>query len=151
MNLAIAKRRLSSLSQTLAIAPDDGQALMLLKLVVLGLPKAENSAGASAAATTPEDYLGLSLGHYRAGEFARCIEAAQKALDVRPGYDLAYNNICAAYNELRQWDRAIEAGEKAVLLNPDNQLARNNLAWSKAQKRAAGATGIQGAAQSTQP
>jgi tetratricopeptide (TPR) repeat protein len=71
--------------------------------------------------------------YYQAGEYERSIEAAQEALKLRPNYDLAYNNICAAYNELEQWDRAIEAGEKAVKINPNSQIARNNLAWAKQQ------------------
>ena len=119
--------------QTLAIAPDDEPAMNLLKTG--GRGPAEAGSGSEAA--TPEYYLNVSLVQYRAGEFARCIESAQKALQVRPGYDLAYNNICAAYNELKQWDKAIEAGEQAVQINPDNQVAGNNLAWAKREKMAA--------------
>ena len=76
----------------------------------------------------------LSLRYYEAGQYMKSIEAAKEALKLRPDYDLAYNNICAAYNELKQWHSAIEAGERAVKLNPNNQLARNNLAWAKSQK-----------------
>ena len=121
--------------QTLAIAPDDEPKLMMLQAGGKGLPKADNS-----TAATPEYYLNVSLAQYRAGHFARSIESAQKALQLRPAYDLAYNNICAAYNELKQWDKAIEAGKQAVLLNPDNDLARNNLAWAKKGKAAADTT-----------
>ena len=118
--------------QTLAIVPDDEPALNLLRAGGKSPPKAENSAKAA----TPEYYLNMSLDQYRAGEFARSIESAHKALQLRPGYDLAYSNICAAYNELKQWDKAIEAGEQAVTSNPGNQLARNNLAWAKSEKTA---------------
>jgi tetratricopeptide (TPR) repeat protein len=83
---------------------------------------------------TPENFLDLSLRYYQAGEFTKCIGAAEEALKLKPDYGLAYNNICAAYNELKQWDKAIEAGEKAVRLIPNNALANNNLAWAKAKK-----------------
>jgi len=119
--------------QTLAIAPEDEQAVKLLKAGGKRLP---NDAGSSSAAT-PEHYLNMSLAQYTAGEFARSIESARKALELRPDYSLAYNNICAAYNELQQWDKAVEAGEKAVKLDPGNQLAKNNLAWAKNGKIAA--------------
>ncbi len=86
------------------------------------------------AAKTPEQYLNLSLGYYRAGQYENSIDAAQKALKLKPDYDLAYNNICSAYNGLRMWDKAIEAGKRALELNPGNQLAKNNLAWAIMEK-----------------
>lgn len=121
--------------QTLAIAPADPQALKLLQEAGSG-----REPGIPGTAT-PQYWLNESLARYRAGEFFRSIEAAQKALQLRPDYDLAYNNICAAYNELGQWDKAIEAGERAVRLNPGNQLARNNLAWARSGKAEAAAKG----------
>jgi tetratricopeptide (TPR) repeat protein len=119
-----------SARRTLAIASDDEQALKVMKLGGSGAAKP----GVGQPEETPEYYLNLSLAHYRAKDFVRSLEAAQKALQLRPGYDLAYNNICAAYNELKQWDKAIEAGRRAVALNPGNALARNNLAWAEQQK-----------------
>jgi len=76
---------------------------------------------------TPENYLNLSLEYYYAGRYQDCANAASDALRVKPDYDLAYNNICSAYNMLHEWDKAIEAGQKAVALNPNSQLAKNNL------------------------
>jgi tetratricopeptide (TPR) repeat protein len=123
--------------ETLRIAPDDQQALMLLAAIDSGKSKP----GFRAVAKTPEYYINLSLRYYRAGNFSQCIAAAQKALQVRPDYDLAYNNICAAYNELGQWDKAIEAGQRVVALSPGNTLARNNLAWAQGRKMAAASSG----------
>jgi tetratricopeptide (TPR) repeat protein len=76
-------------------------------------------------------YIDLSLMYYRAGQYAKCIEACKKALVLKPGYDLAYNNICASYNKLGQWDKAIQAGEEGLKFNPDNTLLKNNLAEAK--------------------
>lgn len=83
---------------------------------------------------TPENYINLSLEYYNQQRFLDCVKASEKALELRPGYDAAYNNICSAYNMLKEWDKAIEAGEKGVAANPNNQLLKNNLAASKKGK-----------------
>ena len=83
---------------------------------------------------TAENYLNLSLQYYNSRRFEDCIKVCNEALKIKPGYDLAYNNICAAYNELSMWDKAIEACEKGIRINPNNQLLKNNLAWGKSQK-----------------
>jgi tetratricopeptide (TPR) repeat protein len=48
---------------------------------------------------------------------------------------VAYNNICCAYNEMKDWDHAIEAGKKAIEIDPSNQLAKNNFNWAKSRKQ----------------
>jgi tetratricopeptide (TPR) repeat protein len=93
-------------------------------------------ARASNLTPTPEAYLEKSLALYQAGDYAGCIEAAHKALDLRPGYAAAWNNIGAAYNSMRKWDEGIQAEQEAVRLDPNFQLAKNNLAWAHLQKAA---------------
>jgi tetratricopeptide (TPR) repeat protein len=78
-----------------------------------------------------ENYLDLSLQYYTAGDFKRCIEAAQLALTFKPNYDLAFNNICAAYNRLGEWQKAIETGEKGLRINPNNELLKGNVAEAR--------------------
>jgi tetratricopeptide (TPR) repeat protein len=85
-------------------------------------------------AKSPEAFLELSLRDYYAGRFPECITAAKEALKLKPEYDPAYNNICACYNRLGQWDDAIAACRAAVAINPNNQLAKNNLAWAFKRK-----------------
>jgi len=85
---------------------------------------------------TPEAYLETSLAFYHAGDYTGCIEAARKALDLRPGYAAAWNNIGAAYNSMHKWDEGIQAEQEAVRLDPSFQLAKNNLAWAQQQKDA---------------
>lgn len=82
-----------------------------------------------AASTKPtaESYLNLSLSYFNNGMYAECIVACDKALAINPAYDLAYNNKCAAYNELKQWDNAIAVGKKGLEINKNNQILRNNL------------------------
>lgn len=85
-------------------------------------------------APTPESILNVSLALDQSGRFEESLAAARHAVELRPDWDLAWNNVCAAYNRLGRWDEAIAAGERAVQLNPDNQLARNNLAWARKHK-----------------
>jgi tetratricopeptide (TPR) repeat protein len=83
---------------------------------------------------TAAGYIDLSLMYYRAGQFDKCIAACNKALALKPGYDLAYNNICASYNKLGQWELAIQAGEQGLKANANNTLLKNNLAEALAGK-----------------
>jgi len=89
-----------------------------------------------AKSPTAPGYIDLSLMYYRAGQYAKCIEACKKALALKPGYDLAYNNICASYNKLGRWEMAIQAGEEGLKYNPDNMLLKNNLAEAKSKIKA---------------
>ena len=100
-------------------------------------PPDELSAAARLAESqpTPENYLNLSLLYHRAGRYQDCIDAARRALRLKPDYAEAYNNIAAAYEGMQQWDQAIAAAQQALRIKPDFQLARNNLAYSQAQKR----------------
>jgi tetratricopeptide (TPR) repeat protein len=76
---------------------------------------------------TAEDFVNQSLAYYNEGKFDSCIVASQNAIKLRPGYDLAYNNICAAYNQLKSWDKAIEAGLEGLKFNPANVRLKGNL------------------------
>jgi tetratricopeptide (TPR) repeat protein len=92
------------------------------------------AAASPSAAATPESLLETSLVLYRLGKFEESAAAARRATELRPDWDLAWNNVCAALNRLGRLDEAIAAGEKAVLLNPGNELARNNLKWARDEK-----------------
>ena len=122
-------------AEMLRLVPGDKRATLLLETIKSGRSKPEIVAAAESSPGTPEYFLNLSLGYYREGSFAKCISAAQRALELRPGYDLAYNNICSAFIELKEWDKAIEAGENALKHNPSNVFASGNLARAKARGR----------------
>jgi len=83
---------------------------------------------------SPENYLKLSEEFFISGKFEKCIEAAQEALKINSKYDLAYNNICAAYNAIKEWDKAIEAGEKGLKINANNGLIKGHIAIAKQGK-----------------
>lgn len=95
------------------------------------LAQADGQAVNQPATQTPEYYLDLSLQHYREGRYAESIVACRRALDLRPGYAEAWNNICAAYNKLGRYEEAAAACEEALRLKPDLQLARNNLQYAR--------------------
>lgn len=73
------------------------------------------------------NYINLSLAYYRNAQYKNCITASFEALKQNPNSYEAYNNICAAYNELGYWQKAIHAGEKAITINSKDPLANNNL------------------------
>jgi len=74
-----------------------------------------------------ETFLALSDAYCMAGEYTKCLEAAQKAIQLRPDYSAAYNNAGAAYLSLGRLDEAIEAVKKALQIDPDNKIAHANL------------------------
>jgi tetratricopeptide (TPR) repeat protein len=83
---------------------------------------------------TSNDYLNLSLMHYNKGNFRACINTAKKVNKIIPN-SAAYNNICAAYNELKEYDKAIEACKKAIKLDANHSLAKGNLNYAISQKK----------------
>jgi tetratricopeptide (TPR) repeat protein len=87
---------------------------------------------------TAEDYINQGLTYFNYRMYNMCIAASLSALDLKPAYDLAYNNLCAAYNKMGEWDKAIEAGNKGLEANPDNRLLKNNLAQALEGKKKSG-------------
>jgi tetratricopeptide (TPR) repeat protein len=66
---------------------------------------------------TPESYLALSLQLYDKERYVESIVASRRALDLRPGYAEAWNNIGAAYNKLGRYEEAAAACEQALRIN----------------------------------
>jgi protein O-mannosyl-transferase len=92
------------------------------------------------SAFSAETYLNLSLQRYRERRFDDAIAAARKALELRPDYAQAWNNIGAAYNDLGRFEEAANACKEALRLKPDFSLARNNLKYAEDHLSAAKAT-----------
>ena len=109
------------------LSPADLEARTLLQeLLTHGTAPA-----ATPAADTPEQWLAISLGQYRLGQYQACIESSRQALRLRPDYAEAFNNICAANNGLGRYAEAAADCERAIAIKPDFALARNNLALAK--------------------
>jgi tetratricopeptide (TPR) repeat protein len=118
-----------------------GFAVLLLSIFFPGCsqeqPKSdlETAIEAVAKQQTPENYLTLSLKYYEAGQYEKSIEAARESLKLKPDYSLAYNNICAALNNLGRYDEGITACQEALRIDPDFQLAKGNLNWALSAKQ----------------
>jgi tetratricopeptide (TPR) repeat protein len=80
---------------------------------------------------TPEGYVARSQFYFGKGRYDDTIQSAQAALNLRPDYPEAWNNLAAAYNCLSRWADAIHAAQRAVELSPHFDLAKNNLALAE--------------------
>lgn len=125
---------IDALKQALKLAP--GFALAQNNLV---LAEEEIEAkGIKTTKLTAADYIDLSLYYFNNNLYGECIKACNYALILKPDYEIAYNNMCAAYNKLGQWDLAIAAANKGLKLNSNNQILKNNLAESLKGKNTGG-------------
>jgi tetratricopeptide (TPR) repeat protein len=84
--------------------------------------------------TKPEDLVNLSARYCNARQYEYCLAAAQRAIDLRPGYAEAYNNMAAAFLALNRLDEGIDAARLALQSKPDYAGAKSNLEWGIAQK-----------------
>jgi Flp pilus assembly protein TadD len=64
------------------------------------------------------------------------IAACRAALDLRPNYAEAWNNICASYNKLGRYEEAAAACEQALRYKSDFELAHNNLQYARKMEKA---------------
>ncbi|MDW8274178.1 MAG: tetratricopeptide repeat protein [Chitinophagales bacterium] len=128
-------RRLNELqnicTQTLQILPGDQKAITYLSLAKSGKSKAETMEETLRQNPSAEGYLNLSLQYYEDQNYLKCIEAAQKALELKKDYAEAWNNICAAYNAMQMFVEAEKACNEALRIKSDYALARNNLIWAQ--------------------
>ncbi len=120
---------------TLTLFPGDASARQYLSSSATIKPPLVVAQELAQSQPTADHYLNLSLLYHQAGKYQESIDAARKALQLKPDFAEAYNNIAAANEALSHWDDAIAAAQHALRINPDFQLAKNNLAWSLSQKK----------------
>jgi hypothetical protein len=98
-------------------------------------PNAALAAARAQVSLNPDaaHFLALSYQYCAAGLSLECSWASRDALRLAPGDAKAYNNLCVAYNGLRDWPQAIAACNEALRIDPGFQLARNNLNWAVSQ------------------
>jgi len=113
--------------QTLTIYPGDEISGQFLKIATSGKGRLEVMEEDAQASADPDKWLSLSLMHYRAGNYIKCVNASLEAVRLKPDFAEAYNNICTAYNMLGNFDEAEKACVKALELKPDFVLAKGNL------------------------
>lgn len=73
-----------------------------------------------------DEYIKLSLLHYRKREYIKSIEASRKVILLDSNNSIAYNNMCASYNRLRMYDEAKIACEKSLKIEREVALTKNN-------------------------
>ena len=74
-------------------------------------------------------YLGYLYVHYKI-DYDKSIEFSQQAIEIKPDYYNAYNNMGAAYRKLggkNNLQKAIAACQKAIEIKPDLHEAYNNM------------------------
>jgi tetratricopeptide (TPR) repeat protein len=90
------------------------------------------------AQATPESYLALSVQLYGEERYIEAIFACRRALDLRPGYAQAWNNMGIIYNKLGRYEEAAAACQRALLYNPRYESAQINLQYARAKLRTSG-------------
>lgn len=80
--------------------------------------------------TNPDLYIELSEKLYLNSQYEKAIDVCIQLLKFAPNNKLAYNNMCASYNQLKEWDLAKTACQNALTIDPNFQIAKNNLNWA---------------------
>ena len=88
--------------------------------------------------STPESYLALSIQLYGEERYIEAIFACRRALDLRPGYAEAWNNMGIIYSKLGRYEEAAAACEQTLLYRPDDEKARINLQYARAKLKTSG-------------
>lgn len=122
------EKAIPALEKALALNPRFVLASNNLEVAKKGRLSAANDQSLGINKSAEALHINKSLEYYNSGRFQECIAEARLALKSNPKSDIAYNNLCAAYNSLREYKMAIVAGEQGVKLNPSNALLKNNLA-----------------------
>jgi len=127
-------RLIEVVNKTLSLYHKDETALYYQKVASKRMSKLDMVRESAKENPSVHNYISLSLEYYYEAYFDSCIYASEKALELDPNNIAAYNNICAANNQMQNWDASIKAAKEGLLINPDNQLLKNNLAVAKKAK-----------------
>lgn len=89
---------------------------------------------------TINNRINLSLAYINSGAPARAIPVLLAVVSEDKTNTVAWNNLCAANNMLKDYKDAIAACTEALRIDPNFQLAANNLKWAidQQQKELAG-------------
>jgi Tfp pilus assembly protein PilF len=83
---------------------------------------------------TKYDYLNSGLKKFANSEFQAAIDDLNKALELDPAFDLAYNALAESYNKSGDQDKALEVARKYVQISPDDPVAHTALSRLYVQK-----------------
>ena len=83
---------------------------------------------------TKNDYLNIGFKLFLEHKYQQAIEQFNKAIDLDPQFDLAFNALAETYNKLGELDKAIEMAKKLVEINTNDPLAHTALSRLYVQK-----------------
>jgi len=98
------------------------------------MPYINQAAQNALASPSPENFLNLSVIEFKAGYFDKCVIAAKKAIELKPDYAAAYNNVAAGYLRLGMWDSCIVAAQQAIRIDSTQRIAKSILATALGKK-----------------
>jgi tetratricopeptide (TPR) repeat protein len=113
--------------------------LLVIRVLMVGRGDAEEAALPPAVRAAldkvhdlpnAENYDALSFQFYQAGMYERSIAASKQALRMNATMPSYFNNLCAAYNGLGDYQDAVIACQNALRIDPAYQLARNNFEFA---------------------
>jgi pentatricopeptide repeat protein len=83
---------------------------------------------------TKYDYLNSGLKKFASQDFQSALEDLNKAIELDPGFDLAYNALAESYNKLGDLEKAIEVARRYVDISPKDPMAHTALSRLYVQK-----------------
>ena len=111
----------------LSVNPESAVAKSYMQLVKANDAELASLIEESLQNPTAEKMLELSRRFYHNQDYSKSLNAAIKATELNPRLSDGYNNICACYIELENYNLARVNCETALELNPDNVTSSNNL------------------------
>ena len=81
-----------------------------------------------------DDLLNAGLKKYAAQDYRGAISDLDKAIELDPKFDLAYNALAESYNKLGEIDKAIEIAKRFVEISPNDPVAHTALSRLYVQK-----------------
>ncbi|KAL3695927.1 hypothetical protein R1sor_010003 [Riccia sorocarpa] len=68
-------------------------------------------------------YNALGFSYFSDGKIEKAIAQYEKAVQLQPGYVIAWNNLADAYENQKEYLKALKAYEQALQLDPKNKVA----------------------------
>ncbi len=78
-----------------------------------------------------ENNIALGMELASLNRFGEAVLAYEQAVKINPKAPIAYNNICATFNQQERFADAVESCETALKIEPNFELAQNNLRFAK--------------------
>jgi tetratricopeptide (TPR) repeat protein len=83
---------------------------------------------------TKTELLNAGLKKFAAQDYEGAITDLDKAIELDPEFDLAYNALAESYNKLGEIDKAIEIAKRYVEISPKDPVAHTALSRLYVQK-----------------